>query len=190
MPKMPKMNVFNSMVCIYPVCILLCSDGMAQKAKELFLAYVFNVFHECFGKDSTTYFLFIHKPMLIYLQLLEDEQNGKTRSKEQLLEFEEWVLTKDVGVYSAIQIKSMCPMGKDAHCVIAEICWLLLKLKTKGSFLHLDELGGRQLYEKGLQQATKSIACTKNDKGLEYARRYQSERVLKKYISLGGLYLL
>mmetsp|Transcript_24801 Transcript_24801/g.34650 ORF Transcript_24801/g.34650 Transcript_24801/m.34650 type:complete len:559 (+) Transcript_24801:1-1677(+) len=181
MPQMPEKNMHNTIMILYPVMFVLKEKGMARKAEDVFLKHIHDCFYRFYGKDSTTYFLFIYEPLRVLFRLARDVEEGSCEDDEELKKLEDWVLSSDIGTYNPLQWGPMCAMGRDPYCIISEICLMLVTLRCNGR----SDVERRQaLLEKGLEQAQKSTECTQGNPGFEYACKHQSERIVAKFSNL------
>jgi len=154
---------------------------MARKAEDVFLKHIYDCFYKFYGKDSTTYFLFIYEPLRVLFRLARYIEEGTCEDDEELRKLEDWVLSSDIGTYNPLQWGPMCAMGRDPYCIISEICLMLITLRCNGR----NDVERRQLLlEKGLEQAQKSTECTQGNPGFEYACKHQNERVVAKFSNL------
>ena len=154
---------------------------MTRKAEHVFLKHIYECFYEFYGKDATTYFLFIYEPLRVLFQLVRNVEEGSCEDGDELRKLEDWVLSSDIGTYTEMQWGPMCAMGRDPYCIIAEICLLLVTLRCNG---RSDVERRQQLLEKGLEQAQKSTECTQGNPGFEYARKHQSEKIVAQFSNL------
>uniref|UniRef100_A0A7S4RWS7 Guanylate cyclase domain-containing protein n=1 Tax=Ditylum brightwellii TaxID=49249 RepID=A0A7S4RWS7_9STRA len=173
MPHMPPKNVHNSMMILFPVITVLKDKGMARKAGSIFRMYVYDRFYEYYGEGSSTFLLKIYEPLIIWLQLAGDLDEGGITNDLKRQEFEDFALRADVGAVDKTRSLQMCAMGRDLHCVVAETLWMLADKCSDGERKKL-------MLQKGIEQAKISSEYTSTDQGYEYARR-QSVNILQKY---------
>eukprot|EP00957_Ditylum_brightwellii_P155643 11848468-Ditylum_brightwellii.AAC.1 len=107
----------------------------------------------------------------------EQEKDQQLLKKDHYSEIEDWVLSDWVGAEDKIRNIPLCAMGRDIHCIIAEICWYLIIFRRN---IFLNNVRTQELLKKGLAQATKSVDYTQRSPGFEYSWRL-SVSILQKY---------
>jgi len=166
MPKMPPNNVHNSLIIICPILWVLMDKQKAREAENLFVTYVYDRFYEAYGKDSVTYYISMYKPLrTLFLLAGEDEDRRKgIKSSSNVTDqsITNWVLSKDFGFIKKYISTTMRPYGKDPHCILAEICHLVL-------FRVHERTIKNKILQTGFELAERSILNTKDDPGLRYA---------------------
>lgn len=123
MPLMEPSNVHNSCVILYPLLWVLKDNGMALKAKQVFMKYVIDAFDLYFGEGATTFSLKLFNPILMLLDLDENQDADVANLQEYL----EWALCEQNLRLGETLNNAFLPFGRLADSIGAEICLLLAK---------------------------------------------------------------
>lgn len=168
MPLMPIKNVHNSAIILFPVIWVLMDDGKATVAELLFAEYVCDRFYKYYGKGAKTFFLCTYKPVQVLLRLASISQaNGSTENtmtENERLEIENWALSENFYDIKKYISTTMCPYGKEPHCIFAEICWYL------ASYRNSTDKTWKKLMETGHDLALVSLSNTHGKPGYESAK--------------------
>uniref|UniRef100_A0A7S1BMB6 Phosphodiesterase n=1 Tax=Corethron hystrix TaxID=216773 RepID=A0A7S1BMB6_9STRA len=183
MPMMPIQNVHNSLIILCPILWVLMDKQKSQEAETIFVTYVYDRFYEVYGKNSTTYYFSMYKPLrTLFLLAGEDEDRQKEEkytSKQNYQSIENWVFSDRFDSIKEYISITMRPYGKDPHSILAEICYYLAVVQGQ------DKTRQKKLLHKGFELAQRSISKTKDDPGIECAY-HRGKKILKKIQNVVG----
>uniref|UniRef100_A0A7S0GE41 Uncharacterized protein n=1 Tax=Proboscia inermis TaxID=420281 RepID=A0A7S0GE41_9STRA len=167
LPKMPKKNVHNSFMILFQSLWVLKDRGHVRLAEFVFVKHIYDRFNEYYSKGSSTFFYVVYEPIRVLLRLAVESKEGKDTDERKRKELEGWILSEDFFVGSPGKIRAipMCSLGRDPHCIIAEICLLLAAGRKT-----FDERR-MQLLRKGAEEANKSNKYTQCNPGYAYSQK-------------------
>jgi hypothetical protein len=161
MPLMEPSNVHNSCTILYPLLWVLKENGMALKARQLFVKYVVDAFQQNFGEGALTFSLKLFDPILMLLDLVEKQDADVTNLQECL----EWALCEE-NLHLGITLNNaFIPYGRMPDTIPAEIC-LLLAQRTG---IAVDDQ--ERLIKNGLQLSAEGVECCRRSNSKASLRR-------------------
>lgn len=184
MPKMDQRDVHNAFVILIPLVWVLIDKGDARRADDVFLGFVCNNYDKFYGDDSSssTYYFHLYKPVRFLLRLacnIEGTSAGLSNdATAQFDDIESWIFSDDFSTCQRYLASYMCALGKDANCILAEICCLLA---SDGSISSSEERRD-QMLSKGLHHIALSMQDT-DGQGYDYARQ-QTAKIKRRLESL------
>jgi hypothetical protein len=175
LPKMDIRNVHNSYMLMFPILLIMQSHGKSLVAYKLFKEYVVDAFDQHFGEGGSTPSRFLHKPMLMFLDL----DGNQERDVMDFASYLHWALRENNIRFGARNNIPGLSFGRLHDCISASICLLLAKRVEceRGTKKHLV-VSALAVCRDAVALATKvkSGPCTRNAMALlDEIEEYQKE---------------
>jgi len=154
MPKMDPKNVHNSIVMIYPILWILKDNGMAERARSMFMRFALEPFKKFFGEDGTTPFLPSFRPFEVLIDIVLVMEGNRESFDE---EYFDWALDLSKLQMNLKMDTSIGNFGRSPMSINAETCLRLAKLAV-------DPEKSKTLIENGVALAELAMsACDGSD---------------------------